>query len=94
MTGSLPSWMESLQTSGLVLPAEHQEEEELSGAGYSQEDIDVLRNNDSAKDALRQEIRSDLRARGAIPGNSAGYCKVGREEIARGTQAGRLLKGN
>lgn len=63
-------------------------------AGYSQADIDALRDNDAAKDALREEIRAELRARGAQPGNSAGYCKVGREEIARDTQAGRLLKGN
>ncbi len=63
-------------------------------AGYSDADIEALRENDAAKDALEREIDADLRARGALPGNSAGYCKVGREEIARGTQAGRLLKGN
>ncbi len=63
-------------------------------AGYSEADIEALRDNDAAKDTLREEIRADLRARGAQPGNSAGYCKVGREEIARSTQAGRLLKGN
>ncbi len=63
-------------------------------AGYSEADIEALRENDSERDALEAEIEADLRARGAQAGNAAGYCKVGREEIARGTQAGRLLKGN
>ncbi len=63
-------------------------------AGYSRADIDALQDNKKAKDALRDEIRTDLAARGATPGNTAGYCKVGREEIARDTQAGQLLKGN
>lgn len=63
-------------------------------AGYSEADIDALKDNDAEKDRLEAQIRSDLANRGANPGNSAGYCKVGREEIARGTQAGRLLKAN
>lgn len=63
-------------------------------SGYSEAEIDALRDNDSAKDALEAQIRADLAARGATPGNSAGYCKIGREEMARGTQAGRLLKVN
>ena len=63
-------------------------------AGYSTADIDALRNNDAEKDKLEAQIRSDLASRGARAGNAAGFCKVGREEIARGTQAGRLLKVN
>ncbi len=63
-------------------------------AGYSRADIDALQDDKEAKEALRDEIRADMAARGASPGNTAGYCKVGREEIARGTQAGQLLKGN
>ncbi|SPJ22893.1 DUF5333 domain-containing protein [Palleronia abyssalis] len=62
-------------------------------AGYSREDIDALRDNDAARDALEAEIAADLAARGATPGNTSGYCNVGREEIARGTNAGKLLKG-
>ncbi|PZX17633.1 hypothetical protein LX81_01358 [Palleronia aestuarii] len=63
-------------------------------AGYSEADVKALEDNDTAKDALRAEVRADLAARGAAPGNPAGYCAVGREEIARGTQAGQLLKDN
>ena len=63
-------------------------------AGYTDADIDALRENDAEKDKLEGQIRADLAKRGASAGNAAGYCKVGREEIARGTQAGRLLKVN
>lgn len=63
-------------------------------AGYSQADIDALTDNDAAKDALREQIRADLADRGATEGDAAGFCAVGREEIARGTQAGRLLQEN
>lgn len=63
-------------------------------AGYSQADIDALTDNDAAKDALREQIRADLAERGATEGDASGFCAVGREEIARGTQAGRLLQEN
>lgn len=63
-------------------------------AGYSQADIDALTDNDAAKEALRSEIRADLAERGANEDNAAGFCAVGRDEIARGTQAGRLLQEN
>ncbi|TDL84240.1 hypothetical protein E2L08_01885 [Palleronia sediminis] len=63
-------------------------------AGYSQAEIKQLTDNDAAEDALRAEIRADLAARGATAGNTSGFCAVGREEMARGTQAGRLLKAN
>lgn len=62
--------------------------------GYSREDVKALEDNDSAKSQLEAQVRADLAQRGASNGNAAGYCKVGREEIARGTPAGRLLQEN
>ncbi|MBJ3763529.1 DUF5333 domain-containing protein [Maribius pontilimi] len=62
--------------------------------GYTEADVKALEDNDAAKDALRAEVRAELASRGATAGNASGYCKVGREEIARGTAAGRLLKGS
>ena len=61
-------------------------------AGYSAADIDALQDNDAARDRLRAEIRRDLAARGATGGQASGYCAVGREEIAKGSQAGKLLR--
>ena len=52
VTGSLPSWMETLQTSGLVLPPEAGQEEELEGAGYSEEEITTLFEQDDLPDWL------------------------------------------
>ena len=68
-------------------------ESHAKNAGFTDADIDALKKS-AARDRLEAQIRSDLAARGARPGNSAGYCQVGREEIARGTQAGKLLKTN
>lgn len=63
-------------------------------SGYTQDDIEALKDNDAARSQLEEQIEADLAARGATPGNAAGYCQVGREEMARGTAAGRLLRGN
>lgn len=61
-------------------------------AGYSNEQIDALQDNRAAKDELRARILADLAARGATPDNPEGYCRVGEEEIAKDSAAGRLLR--
>ncbi|MEM7719414.1 MAG: DUF5333 domain-containing protein [Pseudomonadota bacterium] len=60
--------------------------------GYSSEDIDNLTDNRTEKEKLRKRIRADLAKRGATPETPEGYCTVGREEIAKGSAAGRLLR--
>jgi hypothetical protein len=60
--------------------------------GYTDEQIDELTENKSEKEKLRKQIRADLAKRGASPKTPEGYCTVGREEIAKGSAAGRLLK--
>jgi len=62
--------------------------------GYSQAQIDELTDNDAEKDKLEARIRADLAKRGASPKTPEGYCTVGREEIAKGSAAGRLLRAN
>ena len=61
-------------------------------AGYTSEDIDDLQENKAEKKKLKARIRADLAKRGATPETPEGYCTVGREEIAKGSAAGRLLK--
>ena len=63
-------------------------------AGYSKAQIDALTDNDAEKDKLEARIRADLAKRGASPQSPEGYCTVGREEIAKGSAAGRLLRAN
>lgn len=60
-------------------------------AGYSEAEIKAL-DDSPAKKALEKKVKADLAARGAKPGAPEGYCAVGREEIARDTAAGRLLR--
>ena len=61
-------------------------------AGYSEAEIEELVENKAEKEKLRAQIRADLRKRGASPRTPEGYCTVGREEIAKDTAAGRLLR--
>lgn len=60
--------------------------------GYSDDQIDALLENKDEKRKLRAIIDAELAKRGASPENPEGYCVVGREEIAKGTEAGRLLR--
>lgn len=61
-------------------------------AGYSSADIKALQDNKAEKEKLRSRIRAELAERGATPENPEGYCTVGREEIAKNSAAGRLLR--
>ncbi len=61
-------------------------------AGYSNSEIDQFVDNKQEKEKLRARIRADLAKRGASPKTPEGYCTVGREEIAKGSAAGRLLR--
>ena len=60
--------------------------------GYSDAQIDELKDNKAEKEKLRTRIRADLAARGASPKSPEGYCTVGLEEIAKGSAAGKLLR--
>ncbi|NHB78013.1 DUF5333 domain-containing protein [Rhodobacter calidifons] len=44
------------------------------------------------KARFKAEAAEWLKAKGAEPGNTAAYCKIGEEEIAKGTPAGSLLR--
>lgn len=60
--------------------------------GYSDAEIEELTENKAEKERLRKIIRADLAKRGASPKTPEGYCTVGREEIAKNSAAGRLLR--
>ncbi len=60
--------------------------------GYSNAEIDEFVDNKAEKEKLRSRIRADLAKRGASAKTPEGYCTVGREEIAKGSAAGRLLR--
>ena len=61
-------------------------------AGYTDAQIDEFVDNKAEKAKLKARIARDLAKRGATAKNPEGYCTVGREEIAKGSAAGRLLR--
>ena len=60
--------------------------------GYSDAEIDAFINSDAERDRLEAIARARLAGKGAVMGQPATYCAVGRAEIAAGSQVGRLLR--
>ena len=60
--------------------------------GYSNAEISAFIEDEAAKDRLETAARALLRDKGAVSGDWASYCAVGRSEIAAGTAIGRLLR--
>ena len=59
--------------------------------GYSSDEIDAFIDDDAEKDRLEGIARERLSGMGAVEGDPATYCAIGRAEIASGSQVGRLL---
>jgi hypothetical protein len=66
-------------------------ESEARQRGYSRQEIEAFIDNDEEKDRLEGIARERLRGMGAVDGQWDTYCTVGRQEIAKGSQIGRLL---
>ena len=66
-------------------------ESEARRLGYSRQEIEDFIDNDAEKDRLEGIARERLRGMGAVEGEWDTYCAVGREEIAKGSQIGKLL---
>lgn len=60
--------------------------------GYSEADIDAYVNDKAEEDRLEQIARQQLADLGAVPGDAASYCAVGRAQIAANTRVGWLLR--
>lgn len=59
--------------------------------GYSAQEIEAYIDNEEEKDRLEAIARQRLRDMGAVEGQPDTYCAVGREEIGRNSQIGKLL---
>ncbi|EYD77800.1 hypothetical protein Rumeso_00527 [Rubellimicrobium mesophilum DSM 19309] len=59
--------------------------------GYSREEIEAFIDDKDEKHRLEGIARERLRGMGAVEGEWDTYCAVGREEIAKGSQIGKLL---
>ena len=60
--------------------------------GYSEDEIEDYVTSKDEKKKMRAKGEAWLEARGVTLGQEAGYCRVGREEISRGTPIGALLR--
>ena len=62
------------------------------GLGYSQAEIDAYTKDKAEKARLEGIARARLADLGASDANPESYCVVGRDQIAKGTAVGRLLR--
>ena len=60
--------------------------------GYDRQVIEDYIEDRAVKDGLRAVAADRLAERGARAGDEAAHCRVARDEIARGTAVGRLLR--
>ena len=60
--------------------------------GYSEADFKAFRNNPSEKDRMKAAAAAYLVQAGAVEGDAQSYCRVGRDEIAKGSLIGELLR--
>lgn len=60
--------------------------------GYSDDEIDAYIDDNAEKDRLEILARAELARLGVVEGDEATYCAVGRDQIARNTRVGWLLR--
>ena len=60
--------------------------------GYSDEEIRAYVESDTEKARMRAKGEAYIKARGVDPKDRSGLCRLGKEEIAKGSQIGALLR--
>ena len=61
-------------------------------AGYSEADFEAFLDDEAEKNRMKAEAAAYLRKAGAVEGDVQSYCKVGRDEIAKGSLIGQILR--
>lgn len=59
--------------------------------GYTEAEVKAFLKDKAQKDAMKAIAADYLAKAGAVAGDEDSYCRVGRDEIAKGTLAGSLL---
>jgi len=62
------------------------------GLGYSSAEVDAYIDDKAEKDRLEGIARAQLAQLGVVADDPATYCAVGRDQIAKGTGVGALLR--
>ncbi len=60
--------------------------------GYTEDEVRVFLKDRGQKARIKAEARAYLAAAGAVEGDVESFCAAGRDEIARGTLVGQLLR--
>jgi len=60
--------------------------------GFSRDEVEAYIDDRAERDRLEGVVRRRLAAMGAVPGDAASHCAVGRQEIAQGTVIGHFLR--
>jgi hypothetical protein len=60
--------------------------------GYTEADIRAVRKSREARAWLRAARDAYLEANGVVPGDAESYCRLGRQEIEKGSLIGALLR--
>ncbi|MGV8986702.1 MAG: DUF5333 domain-containing protein [Cypionkella sp.] len=60
--------------------------------GYTEPEVQAFMDNDVQKARVKAEANAYLAKAGAIPGDVESYCKAGRDEIAKKTPLGQMLR--
>ena len=64
----------------------------LRAKGYTEDEVEDFLKNKVEKARIKALAADYLKQAGAVEGDAESYCKVGRDEIAKGTLAGSLLR--
>jgi Family of unknown function (DUF5333) len=60
--------------------------------GYTEAEVKAFLKDGTEKARIKALAKDYLKTAGAVEGDAESYCKVGRDEIAKGTLAGSLLR--
>lgn len=60
--------------------------------GYSRDEVKAFVTSKTEKARGKAEASAWLKAQGAVEGDQASYCQIGRAEIAKGSLIGQLLR--
>ena len=60
--------------------------------GYTDADYEAFMDNKAEKNRLKAAAADYLKQAGAVEGDPESYCKVGQDEIAKGSLIGSLLR--
>ena len=60
--------------------------------GHTRRSVEAYLDDPDARAAMEAERDAWLQSNGAVPGDAASYCRIGRREIAQETYLGSLLR--